>query len=158
MTNNAAIWRAIRLAPIHIAAANGNIRTVNKLLKEGTPVNSRDEFGLTPLMHAASGGHTHVVKRLLEAGARVNRNSLQTAANGRHRDTLKLLIQKANSTTVESFMRGYIYGNRGIKNFIRKYLLNRNIARAFIARNRGTLPNTIPMNAIIAAIRRSHAT
>jgi ankyrin repeat protein len=57
---------------IHNAAENGNLNRIRRLLNQGVPVNSRDNYGFTPLHKAASGGHVNVVKELIRRGAHVN--------------------------------------------------------------------------------------
>ncbi|KAH9297181.1 hypothetical protein KI387_028863 [Taxus chinensis] len=66
------------ITPLHIAAAKGNIKMVDKLLsKRLIPkpqdrerfVRSADVLGQTALHKAASGGHKKVVKKLLKEGA-----------------------------------------------------------------------------------------
>ena len=60
------------MADIHNAAKNGNLNRVKALLKQGVPVNSRNEAGWTPLHYAAYSGHLSVVQELLRRGAHVN--------------------------------------------------------------------------------------
>jgi hypothetical protein len=53
------------------AAGNGDIAAVEKLLKQGSDVNTQDEEGKTALMYAVMNSHTDVIRQLLEAGADV---------------------------------------------------------------------------------------
>ena len=57
---------------IHFASRNGFTSLVEKLLKEGMPVDSRGELQFTPLHLASSRGHEDVAKLLLRNGAEVN--------------------------------------------------------------------------------------
>ena len=54
------------------AAANGQLDSVNALLKSGADVNKKDEVGFSALMLAARQGNHDVVKTLLYAGADPN--------------------------------------------------------------------------------------
>jgi len=54
---------------LHVAAFNGDVERVRKLLEKGENPNVRDEYGSTPLHKAASRGHVDVVRLLLEHGA-----------------------------------------------------------------------------------------
>lgn len=53
------------------AAANGDVAQVERLIKQGEPVNAVTDQG-TALTRAAAGGHREVVRRLLIAGADPN--------------------------------------------------------------------------------------
>ena len=58
------------MAPIHDAAAKGDLAQVSALLDAGTDINGKTWFwGLSPLQLALKGRHTAVVKLLLERGA-----------------------------------------------------------------------------------------
>jgi len=56
--------------PLHLAAAQGHLRTVDLLLQEILNTEARDSSKRTPLWVAAQGGHTNVVELLLKHGAR----------------------------------------------------------------------------------------
>ncbi|KAG2139118.1 asparaginase-domain-containing protein [Suillus bovinus] len=56
-------------SPLHIAALNGNMRCVDKLLESGALVHLRDELGHTALYYAARQGHAGIVDTLVSAGA-----------------------------------------------------------------------------------------
>ncbi len=55
-----------------MAARQGDLEAVKRLLAEGADVNSPSEDGSPPLPLAAGGGHADTVKVLLDAGADVN--------------------------------------------------------------------------------------
>ena len=57
------------------AARRGDRKLVDRLIREGTSINTRDELGWTPLIHAVFEGHVEVVRRLLDGGADVNATS-----------------------------------------------------------------------------------
>jgi ankyrin repeat protein len=83
-----------------IAAFNGNIRYVRRLVEAGAEVN---HYGWPPLVYAALNGHTDIVDYLLKSGARVDAQAengataLYTAARSGHLETLKkLLDNRAN--------------------------------------------------------------
>jgi len=56
-------------SPLHVAALNGNIRSVDTLLRSGALVHLRDVLGHTALYYAARQGHKAVVDELVQAGA-----------------------------------------------------------------------------------------
>ncbi|TFK42356.1 asparaginase-domain-containing protein [Crucibulum laeve] len=56
-------------SPLHVAALNGNSRSVNLLLRSGALVHLRDTLGHTALYYAARQGHEIVVDTLVQAGA-----------------------------------------------------------------------------------------
>lgn len=55
-----------------IAAREGDVETVRRLVKERSAVDTRGVGQMTPLMAAAKNGHGEVVKVLLENGADAN--------------------------------------------------------------------------------------
>ena len=50
-------------------AGRGQTEIVNALIKAGTNVNAKNNYGMTALMLAARGGHTEIINALIEAGA-----------------------------------------------------------------------------------------
>ena len=54
---------------LHRAAANGNLKVVEKLILNGAKVNEKDNVCRTPLHYAAFNGKLEVVRELLEYGA-----------------------------------------------------------------------------------------
>ena len=57
------------LAPLHVAAFNGQLDVARLLIDRGADVNAIDELGETPLHWAAFNGHVDVARLLLERGA-----------------------------------------------------------------------------------------
>ncbi len=59
---------------LYVAAINGNLEEVNRLIAAGANVNkARTDTELTPLYAAAFNNHQQVVERLVQAGADVNK-------------------------------------------------------------------------------------
>jgi len=84
-------------SPLMVAALNGKLPLVKRLVTLGAPVN---RTGWTPLIYAATNGHSDVVAYLIDAGANVNAESpngssaLMMATRGRFQSTVELLIAK----------------------------------------------------------------
>jgi len=57
---------------LHAAVRAGNLAEVQRLVKEGTPVDVRDTLGSTPLLDAAWAGENEIAAFLIEHGADVN--------------------------------------------------------------------------------------
>lgn len=66
---------------LHMAAAEGNLGEMKRLIQEGYQVNDFDEEGMTPLHHAAYNGHVEPMKYLLKSGADVNAHDESRAGN-----------------------------------------------------------------------------
>jgi ankyrin repeat protein len=58
---------------LHLAAKNGHLHIVNRLVALGADVNEKDDLGWTPLLSALKYSHSAVVDRLVELGASVNK-------------------------------------------------------------------------------------
>ena len=87
-------------APIHDAAARGDLAEVTRLLDGGVDVKAVTENGDTPLHYAALSGNAELVKLLLEKGADANAKEssgwtpLLAAAQNGQVDVCKLLLEK----------------------------------------------------------------
>jgi ankyrin repeat protein len=57
---------------LHIAAEEGQLKSINKCLRTGFPVAARDAWGRTPLHLAVSASKLGAAKALLDAGAPIN--------------------------------------------------------------------------------------
>jgi ankyrin repeat protein len=66
-------------APLHHAAAFGNVEAIDALVKAGADVHRKDSEGLTSLSYSIIPGETDCLWRLLSSGARVN----DRASNGK---------------------------------------------------------------------------
>ena len=69
------IFISAGLWPIHIAAANGHVQCLQRLLELGVDREPRQIQGATPLHCAAHAGRVECVKVLLDAGADVGATS-----------------------------------------------------------------------------------
>lgn len=80
---NALSKNAMALRPLHSAAASGNSRNVELLLKAGAEVNARQHGGWTALHAAAQAGNVEMARLLLAHGADANaaNDTGQTAAS-----------------------------------------------------------------------------
>ena len=66
--------------PLHYAALEGHLETLDQLLDSGSPVDAQDDNGWTALHFAAQDGHPKIVEELLKRGA--NPNLLNSHGNG----------------------------------------------------------------------------
>jgi len=98
--------RKEELMLLQLAAQNGDVATVKKLLKAGAKVDGGAFFNdyetstvTTPLFTAAEAGHAAVIAVLLKAGAKINRTiaggftPLFAAAHEGHRAAVSMLIE-----------------------------------------------------------------
>ncbi|GJQ85972.1 hypothetical protein Trydic_g21818 [Trypoxylus dichotomus] len=93
--------------PLHIAARNGNVEMLEKLMPYFPDPNVRNEYGCSALLLAARHGYANCVQMLLRSGAKVSicdvPNGLSpvhhSAKNG-HVHCLALLVDNAEDKTV----------------------------------------------------------
>jgi uncharacterized protein len=86
-----------------LAAKNGSIMIVNKLLEQEIGVNSQDELGCSALYQAAYYGHFDIFKKLLNCGADINQKNhagetpfFAASTQGNIRIILELLKKNVN--------------------------------------------------------------
>jgi ankyrin repeat protein len=96
-----------RVIPMIKASANGDINTVNNLLRQGVNPNGKDQQGNTPLFVAANYGQSAIVKLLLDHKAKVdvvtppNRYTpLMMAVE--YIDVVRLLIENGANVNLQS--------------------------------------------------------
>lgn len=90
--------------PMHVAAAMGDITTIQELLKTGFLIEQRDELNLTPLQVAAVSGQAEVVSFLIAKGADVfalegykfNLNALDLAVMESRAAVVEVLITQGH--------------------------------------------------------------
>ncbi|XP_062084940.1 putative E3 ubiquitin-protein ligase XBAT31 [Humulus lupulus] len=96
-----------RHSALHIAAANGQIEILSKLLERSVNPDVLNRHKQSPLMLAAMHGKISCVKKLLEVGANIlmfdslnGRTCLHYAAYYGHSDCLQALLSSAHSSPV----------------------------------------------------------
>lgn len=95
LIESASAWNTIQ-----VAAGQGNLSEIQRLLNAGIEVDSRDtEYHKTPLILAAQGGQTAAARLLLDNGADVNAydkccTALHFAASEGFKDVAKLLLDR----------------------------------------------------------------
>ncbi|KAL8675898.1 MAG: hypothetical protein Q9186_007521 [Xanthomendoza sp. 1 TL-2023] len=104
--------KAILQKSLHMAASNGDVERVNKVLqgkaKTFIDVNAADEEGRAPITYASCFGHEDVVQALIQAGADVDKKdknqwtALMWAMTNRHKNIAKMLLDSGASSTVKS--------------------------------------------------------
>lgn len=96
------------------AARQGNLESVQALLKDGAEIESKTAYGQTPLYLAVMQGHTQVAALLLEKGAKTDiRDTFykfgmaDMALQRKHFETVRVLLQK-DPTLHERNFRGLV--------------------------------------------------
>ncbi|KAG7153897.1 tonsoku-like protein [Homarus americanus] len=97
--------------PLHKACIDGNLIMVKKLIKQGHPLNPRDNCGWLPLHEAANHGFYDIVLELIEAGAWISDRGgkqcdgitpLHDAAACGNFEVVRLLISKGASVIAKT--------------------------------------------------------
>ncbi|CAH1399483.1 unnamed protein product [Nezara viridula] len=81
--------------PLHVAAINGNVGLVKRLIEQGHRVDVKDYSGWTPLHEACNHGHLEVVKVLLDNKAPINDRG------GAHCDGVTPLLDAASNGSLD---------------------------------------------------------
>ena len=85
--------------PLSIAIEMGNLRIVERCLKDGWPLHLENKMGYNPLQQAASDGNMEIVSFLVRRGADPNArnkwglNALHRAAHNGHSDVVMFLLE-----------------------------------------------------------------
>lgn len=95
---NQAAKNPMRVAPLHAAAARGDLEAVRLLLRKGADANARQQSGYVALHTAAANGRKDMVAELLEYGA-------DPAAANEAGETAADLAEKAGHLAVVSLLR-----------------------------------------------------
>lgn len=98
---------------LHLAAQDGMLEEVERLLEAGYPVNRFDDIGKTPLHYAVGSGHLDVARFLIGAGADVNAHDESKIGNTPLRDiagtcslqTAKFLLQAGADPAIKGWMQ-----------------------------------------------------
>ncbi|XP_044480506.1 protein VAPYRIN-like [Mangifera indica] len=95
------LYDALRLGDsLCVAARNGEIRTVQKLLENGAMINGKDQHGWTALHRASFKGKIEVVRMLLDKGIDIDAKdedgytALHCAVESGQTDVTELLVKK----------------------------------------------------------------
>jgi len=97
-----------KTGPMDWAAANGRVKTLERLLEKGFDKNAKDKDDRTPLLGACSRGHTDVVAILLKAGADpeietlVKRRPIGEAIDNGYIDIVEMLAPKVKPSFSDS--------------------------------------------------------
>jgi len=98
---------------LHLAAQDGDLDAVSRLVAEGEDINAFDDLGKTPLHYAADREHVEVARYLIEHGANVNAHHEPTLGNTPLGDVAatcsyvmaKLLVDAGSDPTIPGWMQ-----------------------------------------------------
>jgi len=95
------------VTPLMLAAAEGSVRKVKRLIARGANVNARNRQGATALMYAILSGSVEVARILIENGADVDardcngKTALMQAVDRGNIDIVKLLLENGADTDIK---------------------------------------------------------
>ena len=98
---------------LHVAAEDGNVQQIRRLVQSGVSPNLAAADGSTPLHYAAAGGSLEATRALLQAGARPNlatrqgQTALHLAAHAGHTEVLVALLWAGADPHVATDGSGY---------------------------------------------------
>ena len=110
---NAGAKDVVSETSLMIAAKNGNLKEVKKLIENGTNVDDVNYSGYTPLILASQNGHLEVVKFLISKGADIDAgdndfeqgfNSLMHASLAEHLEVVKFLVESGAQINENSWL------------------------------------------------------
>jgi len=94
---------------LHIAASNGNIKAIDRLVAEGNDLNERDNEGMTPLIRAINMNQKESVIVLIKSGADINtpdsiflNSPLHHAVIQGNSSLVKLLLEKKADSSLRN--------------------------------------------------------
>ena len=98
---------------LHLAAQDGDIEEVSRLLNDGWQPNLFDDLGKTPLHYAAEHGHLEIMRLLLTSGADVNAHDERVIGNTPLREVAgscsfevaKILVDAGADPTIPGWMQ-----------------------------------------------------
>ena len=98
---------------LHLAAQDGKLDEVKRLVHDGFPVSRFDDIGKTPLHYAVENGHLDVARFLIGAGADVNAHDETKIGNTPLRDiagtcslpTAKFLLEAGADPAIKGWMQ-----------------------------------------------------
>jgi len=165
------------MAPIHNAAARGNLVEVRRLLNAGANINARHNE-MTPLMYAASNGRANVIRHLINKGANARlkqaennpRTALIFATEGGHVNAVRALIRHSNlnvqngngrtaltvaaSLRYPEIVRMLVRAGARPNNETVQYLMNNNNMQNLLGS--ALVRRTIARRALTNRVRRAH--
>ena len=120
--------------PLIIAAANGSVRLVERLLETKARVGAKDDDGHTPMHHACDQGHMSVVEVLIKnkkmefrAQKESSHTPMTAAIRAGHQHIVKLLLPKITNEALKlEFVLTALYGHRHILEQIFKFATESN--------------------------------
>ena len=115
---------------IHQATLDGLIEKVQRMVEQGTDVNTKDDYGRTPLHIASAEGNNIDMRVLIDLGADINaqdnqgRTPLMYAAADGKGDAVALLVSKVADVNIKDVdgMRAYEWARSGGNSELAKFL------------------------------------